>query len=283
MSGLQNNQSFDDEIDLIEYVTFLWSKKLFIFIFTTIFSLSSVAYVLSVTPEYEVTAVVEEISSDATSAMPNITGGLGAAASLLGVNVGGASNSKLYYLNSRVLTEEFIIQNNLLDIIQENPNAEGMDDSLSLYGAVTGFQGSILSVAQGIETGLITIAFRWTDPAVAVNWLDSFIDLANENLRRIDQELAENKYDYLMSELNNTSSIELRQSLASLIETQMQIITLANVTPEYAFRMVDPPRIPNIRVYPRRTLTVILTVIASGFLAVLFLLIRRFFFIVKSS
>ncbi len=268
----------DDEIDLAELLAYLWSKKIFIALFTASFSVIAIVYSLWVTPLWDVRGTLRETTVENQMQIPS---SIGAAASLFGVNVGGQQSiSNLPILQSRALVENFILENELLPILFEDMDedafAELSQDQL-IYAAVTEFLNEVLTINQDLASGLIAVVIRWKDPEIAYQWNLGLIDLANREIRENDLRLAENFYSYLNSELGATNSVELRQSIASMIEAQMQTIMLANADAEYAFSYIDPPRIPDRRAYPRRSLMVILSFIASLFVSVIGLLVIRAF------
>lgn len=268
----------NDEIDLVELIGYLWSKKVIIVCFSGFFSVIAIIYSLMVTPLWDVSGTVRETSVQNQMQIPS---SIGAAASLFGVDIGGQqANSNLPFLQSRAIVENFILENDLLPILLEDSDedafAEFSEDQL-IYAAVTLFLDEVLTINQDLATGLIAVTIRWKDPEIAYQWNLGLIDLANREIRENELRLAENFYSYLNSELTATNSVELRQSIASMIEAQMQTIMLANADAEYAFSYIDPPRIPDRRAYPRRSLMVILSFIASLFLSVIGLLIIRAF------
>jgi len=266
----------NDEIDLVDIIRFLWSKKVFIFCFSSFFSVIAIIYSLMVTPLWDVSGTVRETTVQNQMQIPS---SIGAAASFLGVDLGGQqANSNLPILRSRSVVENFIIENDLLSILLEDLDedilAESSEDQL-IYSAVSFFLMEVLTINQDLATGLIEVIIRWKDPEIAYQWNLGLIDLANRMIRDNDLRLAENFYSYLNSELIATNSVELRQSIASMIEAQMQTIMLANVDAEYAFSYIDPPRIPDRQAYPRWASMVVLSFIASFFLSVIGLLVFR--------
>jgi uncharacterized protein involved in exopolysaccharide biosynthesis len=268
----------NDEIDLVELIGYLWSKKVFIVCFSGFFSVIAIIYSLMVTPLWDVSGIVRETTVQNQMQIPS---SVGAAASLFGVDLGGQqTNSNLPFLQSRTIVESFILENDLLptllEDLDESSFAELSEDQL-IYSAVTMFLEEVLTINQDLVSGLIEVVIRWKEPEIAYQWNLGLIDLANREIRENELRLAENFYSYLTSELTATNSVELRQSIASMIEAQMQTIMLANADAEYAFSYIDPPRIPNIRAYPRRSLMVILSFIASLFVSVIGLLIIRAF------
>jgi uncharacterized protein involved in exopolysaccharide biosynthesis len=71
---------------------------------------------------------------------------------------------------------------------------------------------------------------------------------------------------YLNKQISQTSSVEIQKALYNLIESETKTLMLANARAEYAFRVVDPAVVPEVRNSPKRTLMV-LSGIVLGFLA----------------
>jgi uncharacterized protein involved in exopolysaccharide biosynthesis len=268
----------NDELDLLELISYLWSKKVFIFCFSGFFSFIAIIYSLIVTPLWDVSGTVRETTVQNQMQIPS---SVGAAAAMFGFDIGSQqANSNLPFLQSRAIVEDFILENELLPILLEDMDEDAFADLSEdqlIYASVTLFLDEILTINEDLVTGLIEINIRWKDPSIAYQWNLNLIDLVNRKIRDNDLRLAENFYSYLNSELTATNSVELRQSIASMIEAQMQTIMLANADAEYAFSYIDPPRIPDRRAYPRRSLMVILSFVASLFVSVIGLLVIRAF------
>ena len=59
-----------------------------------------------------------------------------------------------------------------------------------------------------------------------------------------------------------------------LIEEQTKTLMLAEVKDEYAFKVIDPPVVPEEKVGPKRALICILSILLGGMLGVAIVLIR---------
>ena len=79
----------DDEIDLRELFSALWSDKIWIFLSTSLCAVLAVLCALSIKPEYEAKSIFELKSTSAGSRFPGELGGL---ASLAGINLGGGGS-----------------------------------------------------------------------------------------------------------------------------------------------------------------------------------------------
>ena len=111
-------------------------------------------------------------------------GGLASIASLAGVNLdsaGSAEREAKAILESHRMDEEFIKQNNLVGVLL----AKSKEPTLWL--AVKAFREGVLTIKEDKRTGLTTLAVDWKDPAVAAQWANGFVALANERNRVIAQ------------------------------------------------------------------------------------------------
>jgi uncharacterized protein involved in exopolysaccharide biosynthesis len=72
--------------------------------------------------------------------------------------------------------------------------------------------------------------------------------------------------------------VEVQQAIYRLVEDQFKAITAASVREQYAFRIVDPARVPEARrpKSPRRVLMAVLGGFALGAVCALALWIRHF-------
>ena len=61
-----------------------------------------------------------------------------------------------------------------------------------------------------------------------------------------------------------------------LIQSQTETIMLANASPEYLFKTVDPAVVPELKAKPKRALICVLGALLGGMLGVLIVLVRHF-------
>ena len=139
------------------------------------------------------------------------------------------------------------------------------------------FIEGVLGVAQNEQTGIVTVAITLGDRLVAAQWANEIVRLLNAKFRQSVAAEAERSIEYLNGELATASSVELRQVIHRLIETQIQTVMLTNVRKDFVFRVIDPAVAPDADYYvwPRRALMAALTVVIAGFLGLTFALIRE--------
>jgi uncharacterized protein involved in exopolysaccharide biosynthesis len=236
---------------------------------------------LQMTPIFRAEALIAPVepNSGLSGALRSQFGGL---AALAGVDVGGAGSRKeeaFATLGSRGFAREFIAANNLLpQLFPENWDAQAKawrGKTPTLEDGMMRFTRDVRSVIEDRKTSLITVTMDFRDPKLAADWSNLMVELVNERLRLQATSDAERSIHYLQTELTKTNVVELRQAIYRLIETQVNNAMLANVQREYAFRFIERAVQPERRFSPRRTLLTAVGVVAGGFLAVGFMLIRR--------
>ena len=79
---------------------------------------------------------------------------------------------------------------------------------------------------------------------------------------------------YLNDRLESASLVELRQAISRLIENEVQVMMVAEGETEYAFTVIDPPRIPLERIRPQRKLIVFLSGTLGGMIGIIWVLMR---------
>jgi LPS O-antigen subunit length determinant protein (WzzB/FepE family) len=139
------------------------------------------------------------------------------------------------------------------------------------------FDENIRSVREDALTGLITLVIEWEDPEVASEWANLLVERLNDRMRQRALIDAESSVAYLESELNRTSLVTLQQSIGRLLESEVQKLMLARGNEEFAFRVIDPAEPPKRRVWPKRTLIVLLSTFVGGVFAITVVLLRNAF------
>lgn len=97
----------------------------------------------------------------------------------------------------------------------------------------------------------------------------------NETMRNRAIQSAEQNIAYLQNELETTNVTVLRDSIGSLLESELKKLMIARGNDEYAFRVVDSAQVPKLRVWPNRSLLAILAVLVGGIVGSLVVLIRH--------
>jgi uncharacterized protein involved in exopolysaccharide biosynthesis len=234
-------------------------------IFTAVF----VAVALLGTPVYRVSAVMIPATNERNTLNASLSSALGTLGGLAGFSgLTGTPNDSdteeaLAVLRSRQFTESFITDEKLMPKLFPNKWDEARghwsvpeEEVPTLARTYKYFDRKIRSVSRDKKSGLVTLQIEFRDRHEAARW-------ANELMRRLNAEMraraianADASLGFLENELKSTSVVEMREAINRLIEAQIRQRMLANVTEEYAFRVVDAALPPDADdpVRPRKVL-----------------------------
>jgi uncharacterized protein involved in exopolysaccharide biosynthesis len=236
----------DDDIDLRAVVATLWARRWWIAMIAVLFTIPFAISAFLAEPLYRAATVVADARSDATGSN-SLTAALGALGNLGNVarlNIQGAtySDEAIAVLRSREFTERFIAEHDikpqLFPEIWDARTRQWLAPEPTLSQAYRVFN-AIRSVTQAGRGGLVTVAIEWRDPVQAAEWANAVVAQLNAEMR--ERAIASTKLSvsYLEKELATTSTIDTRQAINRLMEAQINQRMLANVTAEYAFRIVE--------------------------------------------
>ena len=288
----------EDEIDLRELFSVLWSKKKLVAGVTGFAAVASVIYALVLTDIYRAEAMLTFAEGQQPAGLASQYGG---AAALLGVNIDGnlndQTNTAIAILQSRQFIGRFIEENNLLvplfaarwdratqsSVINNEVYDVATNSWLLENGAPSSsqayrkFRNLLLVDGPDRATGIITVAIEWYNPYEASKWVNSLVSALNQEMRTRDVREANNAISYLRQQIETTQLVDMQRVFYQLIESQTRITMLADVRDEYVFRVIDPAVVPDRRYSPMRYTIALIGTIAGSMLAIIFVLMRRVF------
>jgi len=269
----------NDEINLLDYWRILVRYKWLIILLTIISAVGTIFLAYSMTPIYRAQVTLAPAAED-KSASSAFAGQFGGLASLAGVNLGsggGKTEEAIATLKSRLFTDTFIKEKNLMPILF----AEKWDKSSkswkvhndknipTAWKAFNVFKG-VRSISEDKNTGMLILSIEWQDPELATQWANELVERINSHQKSAAIKEAQRSIEYLKNELQGTSVVEMRQAIFRLIEAQTKNIMLASVRDEFVFKIIDPAVVPEDKVKPNKKLMAILGT-SVGFLFGVFL------------
>lgn len=293
----------DGNIDIIKVIKIVWSKWLFILVFSFFFSIGSILYALSLDPVYKSEALLAP-DTDQSAGMSSLVSSFGGLAGIVGAGTtqGNTDNSRLALpvFESRDFLYQFIEKRNLLvpllaaeswDIengtftinplrynketnqwIDEDGN---VTSEANLYDAYSKIR-SALTVTEDRFTRLVTVEMEHPTPQKAKEWLEWVIEDLNEYFREADSKEAEEAIAYVQEKMSKNTLSNLDKMFSALVESQTKTLMMVNSKKGYVYRTLDRAYEPKQRVSPRRTLIVVAISGIGGLITVLFVLILYF-------
>jgi uncharacterized protein involved in exopolysaccharide biosynthesis len=267
----------DDELDIYRLIQLIWMRRWLVITLTALFVVGAVVLALRTEPVYRAQIVVTEVRE--SGSMGGVAGTLlaqfGGLANLAGLNIGSgdaANRNNSALLKSRYLAEEFVRRYELADELFRKARVKP-----TLWRAVEAFRGGVMTISEDIRQSKLTVAVEWTDPALAARWANDYVALANEIVRTRALDEATRNIAYLNTQIAQTRVLELQKVMYLLVQNEMKTLMLANARSDYAFAVVDPAVVPELRVRPARTLMV-LTGGVMGFVFSVIIVLALYFF-----
>jgi hypothetical protein len=273
--------------DFVRVAAFLWRRRLMLCILIVVGAAAGAGLSYRVKPLYKADALLvpsdETLGLNATGALGALGGSLGGLASLVGI--GGKADKEseaIETLKSRGLTTAYIVSNGLMPILfQDRWDPVTKKWHVDLFGRVPTledgyrkFDKSIRTVVENRKTGLTTISVIWTDRNLAKQWTQGLVDAANELLRTQAIERSTLNLEYLRKASDSTNITEVKATIYKLMETEIKKQMVAYGGKDYAFRMVDPPVVPERKDSPIRSLYLLVGAVLCPMLGCLFIALR---------
>jgi hypothetical protein len=273
----------DDELDLEGLWKVLIKYKRFIAAFVISITLIAVFYVVNLPTEYKVTVLMLP-SNDATGSKGGASySGISNLASSIGLSIGGSNTGALgdralAKLKTKHFLGEYIQENFFKPILfggkwnkkegrwigEEPSNQEASELLLSML--------TIFSDPND-KSGMTSLILKWKDTGNLtkmkniVNGLVSHINIKAAQSTKLE---AKNRIIFLEKELKNTSVLEFKMMLYSLMEHQMQKVMMADSKEDFVFTMIDPATDPLHPEDNHKTLIIVISIFFGFFLSIFF-------------
>ncbi|MBK1875666.1 Wzz/FepE/Etk N-terminal domain-containing protein [Pelagicoccus mobilis] len=284
----------DDELSLIDLWNIVWKRKWPWLTFGPLFGIVGTIIALNATVYFKAEATLApNTDEDTGGGLAALAGQFGGLASMAGINLGGGGSTEnaIATLKSRqFLTPLLTTNENLIALFPDEWDSDTKTWTVSKdrrnndkrptdQEAYDRFVKSSFGVSQDKKTGIVTVSIELEDPVKAAEWTNALIAQLNAHLRTQARQEAQKNLDYLNNQLSQTQVIEIRESLYGLIESQTKNAMLANAKEDFAFKVIDPAIVPELKSKPKRGLIVI----ASGFLGGIFGLFLCFVLYLKEQ
>jgi uncharacterized protein involved in exopolysaccharide biosynthesis len=253
----------------------------------TVVVLGAVVVALVSRPLYRSEVVIAPVPDDgAGGALGGLAGQFGGLAALAGVSIGKGQSwdEAIALLRSRRMIESLVKQRDLMPVLFEkkwDPGRrawkQGVTRPPSMGDAVLMFQRRILQVREDAKTGLVTVRIQWHDPAVAADWANTLVQMADRELRDNAIQTSTLSLKALQGELARADAIELRTAIGRLMEQQLKARLLADVRRDFAYRVIDPavPSDRDKRVQPTRVVMVLAGMVLGVLLGLIAVVAKR--------
>ncbi|OPY85389.1 MAG: cryptic autophosphorylating protein tyrosine kinase Etk [Smithella sp. PtaU1.Bin162] len=297
----------EDEINLFELWQVIWKRRRFVAWIVGVIVLLTVIVSLVMTNIYEAKAVITPVESKNTgggggmaAALMQQMGGLAG----IGLPDSASAAEIMLLLKSNVLREKIIRDYTLLPVLF----SDQWDEEKKAWKKGTGWGFSLnpltlisklfalvkpadkkavkkdpgipdvwdglralnglVKISNNIKDKSITITAEFDDPVIAANIANYFLAALNNHMSSEAKRVAAINKKYLEEQLQETADPLIKQKIYNMIAQQIETAMMAEVKENFSFKIIDPPKVPDQRIKPKRTQMVILSFIVSLFIAV---------------
>ncbi len=251
---------YDDEINMIDYLRVIGKRKMLIcYVIIVMVGLTVVASFV-MTPMYEAKAVI------APAAKAGESSGASMLAAQLGISAPTSSNMSeiVNLLKSNILREKLIKRYDLLPVLLRGKNLANKSDSQKMWMGIRYLQDR-LKINSNQKDNSIQITMFYRDPKISadvVTWtLVELTDHMSNEARRV----AETNKKYLEAQIDKTADPFIKAKIYALIAQQIETSMMAEVKENFAFKVLDPAKVPDRPASPKRIQMAIIAFIISLF------------------
>ena len=253
--------------DLLEAI---WINKFFIIIFPLLVGSITALYTLTLPNMYR----AEVLLATAESKAQNPSTAQSGLAAMAGISLPSGTDAKtliaIETLKSRKFISEFLIRHEALPALMAPISWNSEEDILevgeyhgSIQEATKRFKDIFYVGKLSQRTPFVLLNISHISPTQGRDWLEAMVKDLNQFLSERDLAEVENSIKYLQEQINKTNVSDLQQLFYSMIEAQTGKAMLAEVRPEYVFRVIDPAIAPELKYSPYRAFITFQSVVYS--------------------
>ncbi len=292
----------EDEIDLLELWGVIWKRRRMIVTLVFLATILSIVISIYMPNIYRSSAVILPAKS---GKMPSLgIGLLGPISEMIPIPTSSSSSEIISRLKSRELYERLIQKYNLLPVlfykIWDPEKKTWIKKGFSIKSIVfypmkimsklanrgkPGFGNSteegiptiddgirklrkMVNVQQDRKLGTITVSVDFEDPVIATKILSWILKELKDAMTDQAIDIAQRTIKALEEQLPKVSDPLIKQKIYNLMAKQVETISLAKVSENFAFKIIDRPRVPDKKYKPKRSLIVVVSFVSSLFLAI---------------
>lgn len=135
----------------------------------------------------------------------------------------------------------------------------------------------IVKIDHNIKDNSITISAESDDPVFAANLVNYFLTGLNNHMSNEAKRVADINKKYLEDQLLKTADPLTKQKIYNMIAQQVETSMMAEVKENFTFKVIDPPKVPDKKIKPKRAMMVISSFLVSLVLGVMIVFILQFF------
>ncbi len=254
-----------DEIDPMDCLKVVWSHKWLMAVIVAAGVVGTAIVSLIMTPVYESKAVIVPAGV--------LSKEQGAATGFLAMQFGfvppvtPASAEIVNLLKSNNLRERLIRRHDLLPLFFTKKSMRGKTENQLMWEGIRYLEKrTTVNFAQ--KDNVITLSCRYKDPGKASDLVASMLTELNDYMSGEVKRVADTNRKYLEAQVEKTSDPFIKAKIYTLIAQHIETSAMAEAKENFTFKVLDPPRVPDKRISPKRTMMVLTMFVVSLFVGI---------------
>jgi uncharacterized protein involved in exopolysaccharide biosynthesis len=244
---MEGKEGHSSEINILDYIIVVNKYKKLILLFIAV-SVIATGIISLLSPKiYKSTAII--IPAEDKS---NTRGSMSAMAIRFGIHSNQISDAAeiVTLLKSNILMEKVINKHNLLPVFFSKDNLGEMTESGKIWNGIR-YLRNIYKVNNNLREGIIEISVEFKDPKTSAEIINYILTELTDYMSSEAKRVAETNREYLESLIGKNTDPLIQNKIYSLIAHQIEISMMAEVKENFAFKILDPPKMPDREIKPK--------------------------------
>jgi hypothetical protein len=126
----------------------------------------------------------------------------------------------------------------------------------------------MVMINNSVKENSITITVEYTDPETAARIAEYYLTTLTDHMSSEAKRVALINRKYLEEELGKTGDPFIKQKIYNMIAQQVETTMMAEVKENFSFKVIDPPRVPDKKIKPKRANMVLISLVVALFLGI---------------
>ncbi|OPY84281.1 MAG: hypothetical protein A4E72_02317 [Syntrophus sp. PtaU1.Bin208] len=126
----------------------------------------------------------------------------------------------------------------------------------------------IVQIDNNVKENTIILTVDYENPELAAKLVGYILETLTMHMSTEAKRVALINRAYLEQQLQTTADPLLRQKIYNLIAQQLETAMMAEVKENFAFKVIDPPKVPDRKIKPKRALMAILSLFVALFMGI---------------
>jgi capsular polysaccharide biosynthesis protein len=170
-------------------------------------------------------------------------------------------------LNSNILMDKVIKKHDLTNVLLSKKHKK-KKESEQIWETARLLKKKIYKARENKREGVIELSAEYKDPDIAAKILTYILKELTDYMSSEAIRVAQTNKKYLESQVDRNADPLIKQKIYSLIAKQIETSMLAEVKENFAFKVLDPPKVPVRKIRPIIWKNILLAFFLSLFVGV---------------